>query len=267
MVGDKVISLASKVREPEDTFNIKTQNRDFGTERFSRKESDLFEAQFNTLINDLDSRLMTDIFMQRQDEIALAAAHAKLQFDEKLFGGVNAADGEIGFDLIRPGHVRSNPADGTAENTWIYEHTADGWNDWIGDGTSGDDYAVSEDQVILVLGMVDSGAMIIDENTGSLNTLERENFTPTSGVNVDRFGRNVDMLPKDTNNGRIGDNDNDILTQSLPTMLGTDRDRVHLRLRSDVPQPLADANAQVFSEPRLLGVTFGVGTFMNNEDY
>lgn len=261
------ISLSSAVRNPDSKFSIRTQNRDFGTHRFSRDESNLFEAQFNTLINDLDSRLMTQIFKQREDEIALAASLAKNQFDEKLFGGVNAADNEIGFDLLRPGHIRADPENGEIMNTWFYEHDSDGWSDWIGDGTSEKDYNIDEDQVVLVLGVMDTGVMIIDEDAGAINSFEREDYTATSAFNIDRFGRNVDMLPKDLNNGKVGDNENNMLLQSLPTVIGTDRDRVHLRLRSDLPQELVDADATVVSEPRLIGVTFGVGSYMNKEDF
>jgi len=266
MAGDKKVNLASTVRNASDPFSIRTQNKDFGVHPFSSSEADLFESQFNTFLNDIDSRIVTDILIQREDEIALAAAYAKNQFDEKLFGGINAADNEIGFDILRPGHIRADPADGEVQNDWFYEHT-DGWNDWIGDGTSDNDYSIDEDQVVVVLGVVDSGVLIVEEEDGTINTFERENYTATSGINVDRFGRNVDMLPKDMNSGKIPDNDNSLLTQSIPTMIGADRDRVHLRLRSDVPAALEDANASVYSEPRLVGVTFGVGSYMNQEDF
>lgn len=266
MAGEITVDLADAARNPSDTFSIRTQNRDFSTEGLSSSEAELLEEQFNVLINDLDSRLLTEIFLQRQQDIADVAALAKNQFDERLFGGINAADNEIGFDLLRPGHIRADPSDGSIENNWFYTHT-DGWDDWIGDGTSDNDYTIDEDQIVLVLGMVDPGAYLVEEDAGSLEQFERISYTPTSTVNVDRFGRNVDMLPKDVNQTKLTDNDNDILVSALPTMVGTDRDRVHVRLQSDLPTALEDADAEVISEPMLVGLTFGVGAYMNQEEF
>jgi len=66
------------------------------------------------------------------------------------------------------------------------------------------------------------------------------------------------MLPKDLHSAKMTDNENDVLIQSLPTMVGSDRDRVHLRARFDEPGTY---------EPRLLGFTYGVGSYMNQEDF
>lgn len=266
MAGELNINLASAARDPSPTFSIRTQNRDFGTHALSSEEANLLETQFNILINDLDSRLMSEIFMQRRQEIADVAALAKNQFDERLFGGINAADNEIGFDLLRPGHVRADPATGDIQNNWFQTHE-DGWYDWIGDGTAANDYTVDDDQVVVVFGVVDTGSYLVEEDAGALNEFERLDYTPTSTVNVDRFGRNVDMLPKDLNSAKLTDNENDILVSSIPTMVGTDRDRIHIRLQSDLPQSLQDADADVISEPRLVGLTFGVGAYMNQEEF
>ena len=261
MAGELNIELANALTSPSDTFSIRTQNRDFGTQRLSSDEASLFETQFNTLINDLDSRLVSEMFMQRRQNIADALALSKNQFDERLFGGINAADNEIGFDMLRPGHVRADPATGDTVNDWYYTHE-DGWNDWIGDGGD-NDYVVDDDQVVLVLGVVDPGALVFDDETEEL--VDHLAYTPTSGIDVDRFGRNVDMLPKDLNDGKLLDNDNDVLMQSVPTLVGTDRDRVHIQLRSDVPDELSDYT--ILSQPRLVGLTFGVGAYMNEQDY
>lgn len=256
MALENNIDLAGNARNPSDTFSIRTQNRDFSTQGLSEEESTLFEEQFNVLINDFDSRMVSQLFAERRQEVSDALGVAKNQFDESLFGGINAADNEIGFDVLRPGHIRADPSDGSILNDWkveVYEQggtassDADvalegtGWHDWIGDGTSGVDYTIDEDQVVLLLGFIEQS-----ENTG------------ISAVNVDRFGRNVDMLPKDLYNSQTADNENDLNIQALPTVLGTERDRVHIRLRAD--------ETGVY-QPRLLGITYGVGAYMNQEDF
>jgi hypothetical protein len=75
------------------------------------------------------------------------------------------------------------------------------------------------------------------------------------------------LPPKHNNDSRTQDNKNDQYIQSLPTVVGTDRDRVHVRLESNIPQYYSDGDFVVMSEPRLLGVSFGVGSYMNQEEF
>lgn len=265
MAGDQEIDLASALSGIDSTFNIRTQNRDFSTENFSSSETDLFNEQFNTIVNDFDSRLKSELYDQRSAMIANTAGFSKQQFDEKLFGGINASDNEIAFDVIRPGHIRADPSDGSVLNNWTYTHS-DGWNDWIGDGSSANNYTVDEDQVTLVLGFSDTPAMVVD--TTNNEVVETLDYPATTGVNVDRFGRNVDMLPKDLNDSRYQDNKNDQNIQALPAMVANERDQIHVRLESSVPDVVADnGDYELVSEPRLLGVTFGVGNHMNQEEF
>lgn len=266
MAGDLNIGLASQAQNPPGVFSIRTQNRDFNTTPLDSGEARLFEEQFNSLVNDFDSRLVSELFLQRADIVSHALAHAKQSFDERRFGGINASDNEIAFDVIRPGHVRADPDTGDVVNSWDYTHT-DGWNNWIGDGTSPNNYTVDEDQVVVVLGLMDSGMDVLAQDTGTLTEFHERDTTLTTAINVNRFGRNVDMVPKDLHDARLGDNKNEILVQALPTMIGEDRDELHARLRSDVPDELGAADVRVASEPRILGVTFGVGSFMNQEDF
>lgn len=249
MAGEFNISFADTLRSPDSVFSIRTQNRDFNTEAFDREEANLFETQFNTFVNDFDSRMVSELFVQRADQIALAANHAKQNFDERRFGGINSGDNEIAFDVIRPGHIRADPESGDVINDWEYEVGAgeDGWNDWVGDGTSDNDYTVDEDQVIIMMGLQ------------LLNVGDETDETSLSGINIQRFGRNVDMLPKDLYNMTVSDNENDVFMQALPTVIATDRDRIHMRLRSDEEDATYDV--------RPLGLTFGVGAFMNQEDF
>jgi len=292
MALNDIINLSEDARRPSDVFSIRTQNKDFSTVALESNGATLLEEHFNMFLNDFDSRLFGELYAQRSTNIAETAAFAKNEFDEKLFGGINAADNEIGFDVIRPGHIKAAPSTaanvadnpdptsgtfietGATVNTWKIEvveeydttdestargsvevdpeealvYTETGWNDLIGDGTSSGDYTVDEDQVLLVLGYADLTDPDQNSNAGS----------EVSGLNVERLGRNVDMLPKDLHDSKIPDNENGLFVQTLPTMVANDRDRVHIRFRADAPGVY---------EPRLVGVTFGVGSYMNQEDF
>lgn len=263
--GDYRIDLKPSVQSPDDVFSIRTQNRDFNTYPLGTEGASLFDEQFNTLINDFDSRLMSELYGQRSQLIGNTAAYARQQFDEKMFGGINAGDNEIAFDVIRAGHIRADPSSGSIVNDWQYTHSSAGYNDWIGDGAS-NDYVVDEDQVLLVMGFTDTKARVYD--TVNSEVVEVLDEPVTSGINVESFGRNVDMLPKDLNNSRLEDNKNDEFVQALPAVVGNDRDSIHVRLESDIPNEYeGNADYEVYSRPRLLGLTFGVGDYMNQEQF
>lgn len=235
------LSVADTLRSPSSEFSVASQGKTFPAEPFTGDEASKLESQLNDIILGLDSQVLGQVIQERSDVIAQTAAFAKNNFDEKLFGGINAGDNEIGFSPLRPGHIRADPADGSAQNDWYFEPGAAGWNDWIGDGTAANDYVMDENQVTVILGL-------LDQDTNSEIT----------GINVDSFGRNVDMLPQDIQDLTVRDNENDLMFTSLPTLVGQENDRVHIRLRHD--------NA-VESQPRLVGFTFGVGSYLNQEDY
>ena len=242
------LSVASTLRNPGGNFGLTVHKGEFPTEAFTDNESALFERQFNDLLADFDSSIVTQVFNQRQESIAKAASFAKQEIDGKVFGGVNAGDNQIGFDILRPGHIRSTPGSGNSDadaNDWYYKPDSTGWNDWIGGdgngGTDGSAYSVGEDQVSVIVAFMDQDVS-----------------TEISGLNVQQFGRNMDMLPHDLNNARLMDNDNEQMVQNLPTLLAQDNDNIRMRLRHDRIQE---------SQPRLLGVTFALGSFLNTEDY
>lgn len=240
MASDTEVNITNTLRKPQGNFEVTVHDKEFPTESFTSAEAKLFEQQLNDLVAEMDSSVLANILLQRQDIVAKAAAFAKQDLEGKVFGGINAGDSEIGFSVLRPGHIRADPADGTPENDWYFEPTAQGWNDWVGDG-AGNDYAVSEDQVSVVLAFVDQ-----DVNS------------EVSGLNVDNWGRNMDMLPHDLNDLRMGDNERGVMVKALPTLIAREGNSIHARLRYD---RIAE------SQPRLFGLTFGVGSFLNAEDY
>jgi len=234
------LNLTSTLTSPNSEFNLEAQNKSFPTASFNSQEADLLQRQFNQVIAPFPSGVTNTLIQDRADTIALTATFAKQIFDKKLFGGLNAADNEIGFDVLRPGHIRSSPSSGASQNNWYFTPSSAGWNDWIGNG-SGNNYTITKDQVVVVLGVIDQDVS-----------------TELSGVNVQSFGRNVDMIPKDLNGIRIKDNANEIQAAPLPSLIGQENDQVHARL---------DYSRATESEPRLFGFTFGLGSYMNTESY
>lgn len=241
MANGMTINLADTLTNPDSEFSVASQGKNFPTESLTPNEAQKLESQLNEIILGLDSQSLANVIRDRSGVLAQTAAFSKQVFDEKLFGGINAGDNEIGFSPLRPGHIRADPANGNAINDWYFEPSSNGWNDWIGDGTSANDYTVPEDQVSVIFGLV-------DQDTNS----------ELSGINVDSFGRNVDMLPQDINDMRVRDNENELQFTALPTLVAQENDRVHIRLRHD---------EAVESQPRLVGFTFGLGSWLNQEDY
>ena len=233
-------NMTSALTNPGGNFRVAVHSRSFSTEAFTQDEADLFASQFDSLISGLDSSMLQNVLANRAMAVARGATYAKHELDDKVFGGVNAGDNEIGFSIMRPGHVRADPSSGDPVNDWYYEPSSEGWNDWIGDG-SGNNYDLDEDQVNV-----------------SFAFLDQDVSSEVSAINVAEFGRNMDMLPYDLNDMRLLDNDTGLKIQELPTMVASDRDTIHARLRYD---RVAE------SQPRLFGVTFGMGSYLNAEDF
>lgn len=238
---DMDVDITQQLQQPSSDFSVTVHDTTFPTEAFDQDEAEIFNSQLNQLIADLDSSVLTDILLRRQDIIANVAGYAKQELDGKIFGGINAGDNEVGFSELRPGHIYSDSS-GTIQNDWYFQPGSTGWVDWVGDGTSANNYTVNEDQVSVILAFVDQdpGQSVI------------------SGLNVQSWGRNMDMLPHDLNTLRLRDNDADLQVRELPTMIARDGNEIHTRLRAD---------RDVERQPRYYGLTFGLGSFLNSEDY
>lgn len=240
MAINEELNLEGTLTSPDPEFTLRSQGKNFPTKAFNSEEANILETQMNELMMGFDNAALTELLLQRGESVALAAAFAKQVFDEKLFGGVNASDNEIAFDVLRPGHIYSDDT-GTIQNDWYFQPGTTGWVDWIGDGTTANNYTFSEDQVSVVLGFMD-----------------QDTSTEVSGINVDEFGRNVNMIPQDLNDMRLRDNETEQQVKPLPTLIGQENDDVYIKLRAD-----RDAESQ----PRLIGFTFGLGSYMNQQDF
>lgn len=234
------LNLASTLTNPGGNFELAVHDEEFPTEPLTQDEAQLFESQMNDLLTIMPNSVHAQVLKSREDAIALSAAYAKAEIDSKVFGGINAGDNQIGFSTLRPGHIRADPSNGNIQNDWFFTPGGTGWVDWIGDG-SNNNYGVGEDQVSVVIAFTDQD---VD--------------TEISGLNIDEFGRNMDMLPADLNDARLADNDSGQLTVPLPTLIASNNDDVYAKLRYDQDQQ---------SQPRFVGITYALGDFLNNQDY
>lgn len=239
MPPTRPIDIASELRNPQSSFELTVHDSSFTTEPFTDSEADLFEKQLNDLMVEHENSALSKLFSERSQTIANTAAFAKSKLNNRTFGGINAGDNQVGFTNLRPGHIRASPDDGTPTNDWYFNYDA-GWQDWIGDGAA-NNRTIGEDQVTVIIGMIDQDVS-----------------TEISGLNVESWGRNMDMLPHDMTDLKNADNEYGQFTKSLPTLVAQENDNIHIRLRAD---------RGMESQPRLLGVTFGVGTFLNTEEY
>jgi len=239
--GNFRLNLTSTLQNPGGSFRVSAHDDQFPTEGFDQSEASLFEEQMNSLIAGVTSKEIAQVLQNRQQTIAKAAALAKDDIDGNNFGGLNAGDNEIGFSPLRPGHIRRDPNTGNVVNDWFFDPGATGYVDWIGDG-AGNNMILNEDQVVLVLGVVD----------------QELSPTPIQGFNVQDFGRNMYMLPRDLNDMRLQDNDTEVQVKEVETLIGQEGDEVHCRLNFD---------ENVERQPRLLGFTFAKGRFLNQESY
>lgn len=240
-LSDSALStLQSTLTNPGGNFSVPVHNKTFPTESFDSGEAEMFSSQLASIITGTSSDVLGTLFDKRSDTLGRVASYAKHELDGKVFGGINAGDNEIGFSVLRPGQIRADPSNGNPVNDWYFDPSTTDYEDWIGDG-SGNDFDVGEDQVVAVFGFTDMA-----------------NHTEVSGINVQHFGRNMDMLPQDLNDARLRDNTTEQAVVELPTLVASDNDSVHVRL---------DHSQLVESEPRLLGITFGIGAYLNSESY
>ena len=235
------LDITDTLTSPGGTFELASHANSFGTKGYTQNEARLLENQLNDLILGMGGSVHSKLLKQREDTLAKVAAYAKAELDGNTFGGINAGDNQIGFSILRPGHIRADPANGDTVNDWFFDPGATGTVDWIGNGGA-NNFTVSEDQVSVAFAFT-------DQSNGQ---------SPISTLDIETFGRNMDLLPTDTNDARIRDNDTEQQSVAIPTIVASERDDVYCKLRFD---------RNVERQPRFFGVTFGLGSFLNATEY
>ena len=113
------------------------QNATFAETKLTPEEMTLWEAQWGALF--MPPWSFERQYINTRRNVVLQGIQAgKNAINERKFGGLNAANSEIGISAIRPGHVGLvNGVDPEADNVWKWKHdcvkTAQGFGleNWI----------------------------------------------------------------------------------------------------------------------------------------
>lgn len=176
----------------------------------SQDELDLFKAQFATLISvpgSEERRIMLD----RLSVYIIAIRAIKQSLNGITFKGLNPEDTELGMGLIRPQFTRAAAA---YKTTWSHAVTTS-WADWLYE-TAGIAYAIGKDFGLCI-------------------THVKSLVTPSPFMAEGKFtvGRRGALIPVDTRNLRLGDNENGIAVVTVPTMVLIPRSSLYAKIKGD----------------------------------
>lgn len=225
---------------------LEIQNATFAETALTGEETQLWEQQWRELfvppwnferqyINSKKS--IVDSFLRA----------AKNALDERKFGGINAANSEIGISMIRPGHV--GLVNGTvpeADNVWKWKHdcvkaaNAVGFEYWIHSPTVATTaYAIPDECFIMPL-------YIVEENCSPrIQTIKMD------------IGR-ANILHYDVAAARLRDYQTGTNIIPLPTTFWAPEMDVHIALQHKMNGT---------TEPRLGGFTVAYGSFLDATTY
>lgn len=187
-------------------------------------------------------------FINTRKSIVLQGIQAgKNALDEKKFGGINAANSEIGISMIRPGHVGLvNGVDPEADNVWKWKHDckkiarAVGLENWIHSPVAPTTaYSVPKDAFIIPL-------YIVEENCSPRIQLIK--------MDIDRSN----ILYYDVCASRLRDYQTGLNLIPLPTTFWAPEVDVTVALGFKM-------NGS--TEPRLGGFTVALGQFLDATNY
>lgn len=131
------------------------QNEDYAQTSLTPTEGALFDKQFNDLFMPAWS-LERQFIGSKMNLVRTALEVAKNSLEELTFGGLNCGNGEIGFSMIRPGHVGLvEGAVPESNNVWPWKHdcvkivNAVGFENWIHSPTTATTaFAVNHDEFV-----------------------------------------------------------------------------------------------------------------------
>lgn len=225
---------------------LSIQNATFAETGLTPEEANLWETQWRELF--MAPWSYERQFLNGKKAVIDAGIRAaKNLLDEKKFGGLNAANSEIGISAIRPGHV--GLVNGTvpeADNVWKWKHdcvkaaNAVGFENWIHSPTTATTaYSVPKELFIMPLYVVE------------------ENGCPRIQCMKMDIGR-ANILYYDVSACRCRDYQTGINLIPLPT--------TYWSPEMDVLVALQHKNVGT-TEPRLGGFTIGYGSFLNATTY
>lgn len=225
---------------------LQIQNAEFAETNLTPEEQDIWNKQWAELFMPPWS-YERKFINAKKDIVDMGIRAAKNALDEKKFGGLNAANTEIGISPIRPGHVGLvNGTDPEANQVWKWKHdclkasNGVGFENWIHSPTSATTaFAVHENAFIIPLYVVE------------------ENCSPRIQTIKMDIGR-ANILYYDVAACRLRDYQSGVNLIPLPTTFWSPEEDVLVALQHKMNGT---------TEPRLGGFTVAEGTFLDASTY
>ena len=222
------------------------QNATFAETALTGEEQTLWTDQWNELF--MPSWSFERQYINTKRNIVNAGIRAaKNALDERKFGGLNAANSELGISMIRPGHV--GLVNGTvpeADNVWKWKHdcvkaaNAVGFEYWIHSPTTATTaYSIPKELFIIPLYIIEENCspriQTVKLDVGRANIL----YYDVCAARMKDYATGVNLIP-------------------LPTTFWAPEMDVHVALQHKMNGT---------TEPRLGGFTVGYGSFLDATTY
>jgi len=212
-----------------------------------------YDRQFDALIGTTDS-VLREILGERKDAIFQGVRAIKSKLNDPKFRGLNPRDTEMGFSLIRPGHVKGGDR-GFVTLNQLMDGTAMGWRQWYASALVWRDW---------LAGAANAGFLLSEDHGLIITHLTSYNSpTPyTAAVNF-TFGR-TQLVPIDIQDMMLGDNETNVAHYPVPTIVCLPESNVLARTVAHDSLRLATERIDYL---RLGGFTAGLGRFLAVENY
>ena len=217
-------------------------------------EVNFFDAHFDGLFGTSDSTLRR-ILDERKETIFQGVRAIKYKLQGPFFRGTVPGDSELGFSLIRPGHVKGWNRAWAARNQ-LQDGTAIGWRQQYASAMIWTDWLSSAAATPFVLSRWHG---LIITHLASQNSPTP--FTVGVSFNIAR----IQSVPFDLHHLAIGDNVNNVSFFPVPTQIALPEEGVLARTVGGYLSVVA--GVPVIDSLQLGGVCVGIGRFLNQESY
>lgn len=212
-----------------------------------------YDRQFDALVGTTDSVLRA-ILGERKDTVFQGIRAIKSKLENRKFRGLNPRDTEIGFSLIRPGHVKGGDR-GFATLNALMDGTSMGWRMWYASAVVWDDWLASA---------ANTGFLLSEDHGLIITHLSSYNSpTPYTAAVRFTFGR-TQLVPIDVQDMMLGDNETNVAHFPIPTIVCLPETSLLARTVSHDSLRLATERIDYL---RLGGFTVGLGRFLSVENY
>lgn len=218
------------------------------------EEQAYFDKHFEGLFGTSDS-ILRRILTERKDTIYQGVRAIKYALDNRMFRGTVPGDSEVGFSLIRPGHVKGWNRAWAARNR-LQDGTAIGWRQ---------QYASAMIWVDWLASAAATGFLLSEDHGLIITHLSSHNSPTPFTVGVSFNIARVQSVPFDLHHLVLGDNSNGISYFPVPTQIALPEQNVLVRTVAGYLAVVA--GVPVIDSLQLGGVAVGLGRFLSQETY